>query len=66
MRKMMYKVTKADGTIFDTANYSKALEKGNRIIESYLIPIDNLDGSKKEIDETHIEKVEAYLKAQRG
>lgn len=66
MRKMMYKVTKADGTIFDTSSYVKALEKGNRIIESYLVPIENLDGSKKEYDETHIEKVDAYLRAKRG
>lgn len=66
MRKMMYKVTKADGTQFDTASYVKALEKGNRIIESYLIDIDNLDGSPKKIDETHADKVDAYLRAKKG
>lgn len=65
MRKMMYKVMTANGTTLDTADYSMAMTKGNKVIKSYLIDIDNLDGSPKKIDETHADRVDAYIKAQK-
>lgn len=40
MRKLMYRVRRADGTEFHTPSYAEAKAEGNRIKETYLVPVE--------------------------
>ena len=62
MRKLNYKVRKADGTEFHTTSYKEATENMNRIIETYLTPVDTKTKEEKEIIEKRLQKNLAYWK----
>lgn len=62
MRKLNYKVRKVDGTEFHTTSYKEATENANRIIETYLTPVDTKTKEEKEIIEKRLQKNLAYWK----
>ena len=66
MKKVNYKVRKADGTEFHTTNYNEATNGGNRIKETYLTEIDERTEEQKERARAHAQKIQEILKAKRG
>ena len=42
MRKLIYTVKKEDGTVFNTPHYNEAKKEGNKIITTYLEPVEIL------------------------
>jgi len=66
MRKVNYKVRKADGTEFHTTSYREATNGGNRIEETYLTEIDERTEKQREQNKAHARKVQEILKAKRG
>lgn len=66
MRKVNYRVRKADGTEFHTTNYSEATNGGNRIEETYFTEIDERTTKQKERARDHARKIQEILKAKRG
>lgn len=53
MRKVNYRVRKADGTEFHTTSYREATNGGNRIEETYLTEIDERTEEQKERARAH-------------
>ena len=66
MKKVNYKVRKADGTEFHTTNYNEATNGGNHIKETYLTEIDERTEEQKEWALAHVRKIHKILKAKRG
>ena len=66
MRKVNYRVRKADGTEFKTTSYSEATNGGNRIIETYLTDIDETSEKQKKQMKAHTQKIQENLKRKRG
>lgn len=48
MNLVNYEVKTQNGTIFQTTNYAKAKECGNRIIRTFLTPVDPMTNEQKE------------------
>ena len=65
MRKVNYRVRKADGTKFHTTSYREATNSGNRIEETYLTEIDERTEEQKERARAHARKIQEILKAKR-
>lgn len=66
MRKVVYRVTGADGKEFHTTKYSETTAEGCRLEEVNLIPIDERTEKQKKQAEEHIRKVEEKLRAKRA
>ena len=66
MRKINYRVRKADGTEFHTASYKEATNRGNHIIETYLTKIDERTKNQKERAKIHARQIHEILKAMRA
>ena len=66
MRRVNYRVRKADGTEFHTTSYKEATNGGNRIEETYLTEIDERTEEQKERARAHARKIQEILKAKRG
>lgn len=66
MRRVNYRVRKADGTEFHTTSYREATNGGNRIEETYLTEIDERTEEQKERARAHARKIQEILKAKRG
>ena len=66
MRKVNYRVRKADGTEFHTTSYREATDGGNRIEETYLTKIDERTEEQKERARAHARKIQEILKAKRA
>ena len=56
MRKVNYKVKRADGAEFCTTNYTEAKQNGN-IIKTYFTPVDERSEKEKTITKTHAYKI---------
>lgn len=56
MRKLMYEVKKADGTVFTTSSYSEATAEGNKIKRDFLVPMDTTSEKQKEWMRKHAQK----------
>lgn len=65
MRRVNYRVRKADGTEFHTTSYREATNGGNRIEETYLTEIDERTEEQKERARVHARKIQEILKAKR-
>ena len=65
MRKVNYRVRKADGTEFHTTSYREATHGGNRIEETYLTKIDERTEEQKEQARARARKIQEILKAKR-
>ena len=57
MRRVNYRVRKADGTEFRTTSCGEATNGGNRIAEAYLTKIDERTGAQKQEAVEHALKV---------
>ena len=66
MRRVNYRVRKADGTEFHTTSYREATNGGNCIEETYLTEIDEKTKEQKERARARARKVQEILKAKRG
>ena len=55
MRKLMYEVTNADGTKFQTADYRKTA--GAASVRTYLVPEDTRSKAEKEWAAAHARKI---------
>ena len=66
MKKVNYRVRKADGTKFHTTSYRESTNGGNRIEETYLTEIDERTEEQKERAKAHARKIQEILKAKRG
>ena len=66
MRRVNYRVRKADGAEFHTTNYKEATNDGNRIEETYFTEIDERTEKQKERARAHARKIQEILKAKRG
>ena len=66
MRRVNYRVRKADGTELHTTSYIEATNGGNRIEETYLTEIDERTEEQKERARAHARKIQEILKAKRG
>lgn len=62
MRRVNYRVKRADGTEFHTTSYIEANQDGNRIEETYLTTIDERTEEQKEKDREHARKVTEKLR----
>lgn len=65
MRRVNYRVRKADSTEFHTTSYREATNGGNRIEETYLTEIDEKTEEQKERAKAHARKIQEILKAKR-
>lgn len=63
MRRLSYKVMRADGTEFYTTSYAKATEGCNRITDTILTPIDPRTEKEKELAKKHREKINQTFSA---
>ena len=66
MRRVNYRVRRADGTEFHTTDYTAATNDGNRIEETYLTEIDERTEEQEEWARAHARKIQEILKAKRG
>ena len=66
MRRVNYRVRKADGTEFHTTSYREATNGGNRIEETYLTKIDERTKEQKERAKIHARQIQEILKAMRA
>ena len=66
MRKVNYKVRRADGTEFHTTSYKEATGDGNRIEKTYLTKIDERTKEQKERAKRHARQIQEILKAMRA
>ena len=66
MRRVNYRVRRADGTEFHTTDYKEATSGGNRIEETYLTKIDERTEEQKERAKVHARKIKEIFKAKRG
>lgn len=66
MRKVNYRVKRADGTEFHTTSYNKATERGNRIEETYFTEVDERTEKQKKQAKEHARKMQEVLKAKRA
>lgn len=66
MRRVNYRVRKADGTEFRTTSCGEATNGGNRIEETYLTEIDERTEEQKERARAHARKIQEILKSKRG
>ena len=66
MRRLNYRVRKADGTEFHTTSYREATDGDNRIEETYLTKIDERTEEQKEWARARAQKIQEILKAKRG
>lgn len=57
MRRVNYRVEKANGTIFYTTDYTKATMPGNRIRDTFLTPVDLVSDKVKESYKIRIAKM---------
>ena len=64
-RKVMYKVMGMNGT-FNTADYGKATADGCKILETYLVPIDERTEKEKENQRLHVQKAQEKREERRG
>ena len=66
MRRVNYRVRKANGIEFHTTSYKEATNGGNRIEETYLTNVDERTEEQKERARAHAQKIQEILKAKRG
>lgn len=66
MKKVIYKVAKPDGTIFETPNYNEATTKGNRIVVMNYVHIDETTEKEKEQAREHARKVREKIKERKA
>ena len=66
MRNVNYKVRRADGTKFNTTDYTEATNDGNHIEETYFTEVDERTEEQKERARVHARKVQEILKAKRA
>ena len=66
MRKVNYRVRKADGTEFHTTSYREATNSGDRIEKTYLTDTNERTEEQKERARAHARKIQEILKAKRG
>ena len=62
MRRVNYRVKRADGTEFHTTSYIEANQDGNRIEGTYLTTIDERTEEQMEKDREHARKVAEELR----
>ena len=62
MRKVNYLVVREDGTKFQTTHYTEAKECGNRILETFLTPIDEKTAEQREKERAHAQKIVEHLR----
>ena len=60
MRKLMYSVRRADGTIFETAKYFETISENCEVIKTYLVPIDERTEKEKERAREHVRKAREF------
>ena len=66
MRRVNYRVRKADGTEFHTTNYKEAIDNGNYIKETYLTEVDEKTEKQKEQERIRAWRIQEILEAKRG
>ena len=66
MRRVNYRVRKADGTEFYTTNYKEATDCGNYIKETYLTEINEKTEKQKERARIRAWRIQEILEAKRG
>lgn len=66
MRKVSYKVIRADDTEFYTTNYGEATSGGNRIVQTYLTEIDERTQEQKERMKARARRIHEFYTAKRG
>ena len=66
MRRVNYRVRRADGTEFHTTSYRDAIVDSNRIEEIYLTKIDERTEKQKERAKAHARQIQEILKAKRA
>lgn len=57
MRSVNYEVRTAEGATFFTASYTDAIEKGNRILKTFFVNIDEKSDKEKEWLKNRAEKI---------
>lgn len=57
MRSVNYEVRTAEGTNFCTTNYAYAIRKGNRILKTFFVNIDEKSDKEKEWLKNRAEKI---------
>lgn len=62
MRKVNYLVVREDGTRFQTTHYTEAKKSGNRILETFLTPIDEKTAEQRDKERAHAQKIVKYLR----
>lgn len=62
MRKVNYLVIREDGTLFQTTHYTEAKKGGNRILETFLTPIDEKKTEQRDKERAHAQKIVEYLR----
>jgi len=66
MRKVTYKVMTPSGMSFHTVSFREATECGNRIIETYLVPMNEVSEGQKEKNQEHARKVREFFARKRA
>ena len=61
MRKVNYTVRQADGSKFNTTDYSKATADGNRIVETFLTEVDETTEGQRARAKAHAQKIRERL-----
>ena len=61
MRKVNYTVRQADGSKFNTTDYSKATTDGNRIVETFLTEVDETTEEQQARAKAHAQKIRERL-----
>ena len=61
MRKVNYTVRQADGSKFNTTDYSKATADGNRIIKTFLTEVDDTTEEQRARAKAHAQKIRERL-----
>lgn len=65
MRKLNYLVERANGETFQTSSYAEAKESGNRILKTFLTPIDDKTPEQYEKERGHAQLIVKHLQKKR-
>lgn len=66
MRKLMYKVRDNKGEVLHTSSYTQATENGCKILDTYLVPVDERTSKEKDAARVHAHKVQAKMMEKRA
>lgn len=66
MRNLMYRVINANGVEFSTGSWAEAKAPGTKILETYLVVVDEHTDKQLEWLREHARKVREKMRAKRG